>query len=67
MEKVIKLKYEKPELVDFEWMEGMGDCSPTATGDVGSKDCSDGAGATNTCYVGEHATNVCGTGNDPHP
>jgi hypothetical protein len=67
MEETIKMKYVAPEIVDFRWMEGLGNCaSGSLAADYGVP-CSNGASAIgDSCSHGGIAEYNCKSdGNSP--
>lgn len=59
MNETKKIKYEKPEVVDFKWMEAMGNCSH---GSAAAMSCTIGNAAAVTCGNGAIATLTCAFG-----
>lgn len=58
MEDLKKMTYAKPEVVEFQWMQSMGDCNPTGSGDLTV--CQVGNTAQPDCFSnGNNATGYC--------
>lgn len=63
MDKFSKMKYSKPEVIDFEWMGAVGDCDPNGSGATGN--CSNGNNPASTCLAGFAADAPCFVGSLP--